>query len=117
MTQPLVVWTETPVRDIATAVAFYDTVLGTRTTIDRSGPRPMANLNDAMDTVGCTLFEGEPGPSTIAHFAVPALDAAMARAAQAGGAVEGDPVEIPYGRFVYVSDPDGNRLGLFEAKM
>lgn len=116
MTQPLVVWTELPVRDVAKAAAFYDAVLGTKTTVDTSGPKPMANVGDFMEGVGCSLFEGEPGAATIAHFNVPELDAASARATAAGGKVDGEAIEIPPGRFVYVSDPDGNRLGLFEPK-
>ena len=60
MTQPLVVWTEIPVRDVARAAAFFDAVLGTTTTVDSSGPQPMANIGDAMDGVGCSLFEGDP---------------------------------------------------------
>lgn len=116
MSRPLVVRTETQVRDIEKAVAFYDAVLGTKTSIDRSGPQPTASLGDAMDTVGCTLFEGAPGPASVTHFAVPALEAAVGRVAGAGGRVEGDPVAIPVRGFVYVTDPDGNRLGLFEAR-
>lgn len=114
--QPIVVWTETPVRDIDAAVAFYDTVLGTTSPVDRSGPVPMATINAAMDTVGCTLFEGEPAGGTILHFAVPELDAAVARARSAGGAVTSEPVDIPPGQFTYVTDPDGNKIGLFEPK-
>ena len=26
------------------------------------------------------------------------------------------PLDIPYGRFVYIEDPDGNSIGLFEPK-
>ena len=115
-TQPLVVWTELPVRDVARAAAFYDAVLGTKTTVDTSGPMPMANIGDMIDGVGCSLFEGTPGAATLAHFAVPALEAATERLTAAGGTVEGDAIEIPVGRFVYAADPDGNRIGLFEAK-
>ena len=78
-TQPLVVWTELPVRDVASAAAFYDAVLGTKTTVDTSGPMPMANIGDMIDGVGCSLFEGTPGAATLAHFAVPALEAATER--------------------------------------
>ncbi|MEZ5721883.1 MAG: VOC family protein [Paracoccaceae bacterium] len=116
MTQPLVVWTEIPVRDVARAAAFFDAVLGTTTTVDSSGPQPMANIGDAMDGVGCSLFEGDPAAATIVHFNVPELASATARATAAGGTVDGAPVEIPPGRFAYVTDPDGNRIGLFEPK-
>jgi uncharacterized protein len=116
MTQPITVWTEMPVRDIAAAVAFYDAVLGTTSTINRDGPVAMANIGDAMETVGCTLFEGTPVPGTVLHFAVDALEAAAGRLTAAGGTVTGEPVTIPVGRFIHATDPDGNRIGLFEAK-
>ena len=116
MNQMLVVWTELPVRDVAKAAAFYDAVLGTKTSVDTSGPMPTANVGDFVDGVGCSLFEGTPGAATLAHFAVTDLEAASARLTKAGGTVEGAPVEIPPGRFFYAADPDGNRLGLFEPK-
>lgn len=116
MTQSLTAWTEMPVRNIDAAVAFYDAVLGTKSKIDRSGPRPMANIDDHMSGVGCTLFEGEPTSGAVIHFYVASMEAAAKKAEAAGGKVDSDPVEIPYGRFVYATDPDGNRLGLFEAK-
>jgi len=114
--QSLAAWTEVPVRNIDAAVAFYDAALGTTTKVDRTGPRPMAVLDGHMTGGGCTLFEGEPAPGTIIHFHVSSMDEAAARAKSAGGAILGDPVTFPHGRYVYVSDPDGNKLGLFEPK-
>lgn len=116
-TQPIVVWTEIPVRDVAKAAAFYDSVFGFTTSVDTSGPAPQAMLNDTMDSVGASLIEGTPAAGTILHLPLPdALEAGIARARTAGGTVLGDVVEIPYGRFVYATDPDGNKLGLFEPK-
>lgn len=116
-TQPIVVWTEIPVRDVAAAAKFYDTVFGFKTTVGQSQPNPMVMLNDTMDTIGASLIEGEPATGTVLHIPLPdTLEAGMARATRAGGKLLGDPVEIPYGRFVYATDPDGNKLGLFEPK-
>ena len=115
-TQPIVVWTELPVRDLAAAITLYDALLGTTSTIDRSGPVPMANLTRAEETVGCSLVEGEPGRGTVLHFNVAALDAAADILRAAGGKVTSDPIAIPQGRFVYAEDPDGNKIGLFEPK-
>ena len=50
-------------------------------------------------------------------IAVPDLEAARDRVAEAGGkVVMPDPVDIPPGRFVYVEDSEGNSIGLFEPK-
>jgi uncharacterized protein len=116
-TQPIVVWTEIPVRDVAKAAAFYDKVFGYTTSVDTSGPQPMAMLNNTMEGVGASLILGDPAPGTILHISLPdALEAGIARAEAAGGKVLTPAVEIPYGRFVYATDPDGNKIGLFEPK-
>jgi hypothetical protein len=113
---PLVVWSEIPVRDVAAAARFYDAVLGTKTPVENEGTRVVANLGGGLDTVGCTLHEGAPGAGSLVHFNIDNLDDASARLESAGGKVVSPPVEIPPGRFVFATDPDGNKLGLFEAK-
>ena len=58
-----------------------------------------------------------PGTGPTLHLAVPdTLEATAARCEQAGGTVKSDAITIPPGRFIYVEDPDGNSLGLFEFK-
>lgn len=115
-TQPIVVWTEIPVKDLDASAAFYDAVFGYSTKVDRSGPEPMAVLNGAMEGVGANLFEGEAKTGNVVHFAVPDnCEAAAERLAKAGGTVLGEPVQIPVGRFVMALDPDGNQIGLFQA--
>ena len=43
------------------------------------------------------------------------LENALARVPANGGAVDSPIIDIPQGRFAYTRDPDGNRIGLFEA--
>lgn len=116
-TQPLVVWTAIPVSNVETAAKFYDTVFGLSTTVDRSGPKPMANLNDAMAGVGVTIYEGKAAPGALIHMAVSdGLEASIERLEAAGGKVQSEERTLPVGRFVTASDPDGNMIGLFESK-
>ncbi|MAM62054.1 VOC family protein [Maritimibacter sp. UBA3975] len=116
-TQPIVVWGEIPVKNLEASAAFYDTVFGWTSAVDRSGPQPMVLLNGAGDTVGANLFEGESATGNIIHFAVPdSCEAAADRVSTAGGKVLSPPIEIPPGRFVMALDPDGNQIGLFQAR-
>lgn len=119
-TSPLIAWTEIPVRDLTKAVAFYNAAFGWSMEIDTSGTSPMAVLGGRMDTVGANLYEGTPaqsGSGNILHINLTGpLEAAASAWEKAGGKINCDPVEIAHGRFVYATDPDGNTLGLFEAK-
>lgn len=116
---PTVVWTEIPVRDISSAADFYAKVFGFKMDIDNSGPNPMAVFNGEMGGVGGHLYPGTPaqdGGNTV-HLAVPdALEDAIKRCWDNGGRVQEQIVDIPFGRFAYAHDPDGNSIGLFEAK-
>lgn len=115
--QPIVVWAEITVKNLEAGVEFYDSVFGWTSTIDRSGPRPMAVLNGSMKTVGADLVEGTSGGESVIHLALPdALEAGVSRLEAAGGTLESPVVEIPPGRYVVARDPDGNKIGLFEAK-
>jgi predicted enzyme related to lactoylglutathione lyase len=120
MTNPILVWSEVPVTDMDRAVGFYNRVFGWKMTVDTSsGPNPMAVFGGDMEAIGGHLYPGKPanGNGPTVHLAVPdKLEDAADRCWAAGGAIKGEPVEIPYGRFLYASDPDGNSIGLFEPK-
>lgn len=116
-TQPVVVWSEIPVSDMKKAVAFYNATFDWQMTIDESGPNPMAILGGNMETTGGHLYPGKPasGNGPTVHIAVPdRLEDAAIRCRKSGGAVIGEIITIPPGRFVYAKDPDGNSIGLFE---
>jgi len=116
--KPTVVWTEIPVSDLDTGVAFYEAVFGLKTQRQEGGPNPFANFSDAGDIVSGHIYPGTPargeGGPTI-HLALPdTVEAGMERCRAAGGTVLGAPIAIPPGRFAYATDPDGNSIGLFE---
>ena len=114
----IMVWGEIPVTDMEKAVAFYNKVFGYQSTIDNTGPNPMATLGPSMETAGAHLYPGKPATdngNTI-HLGLPdTLEEGMARCTEAGGEIVSPPISIPPGRFVYAKDPDGNSIGLFEA--
>lgn len=117
---PLVVWTEIPVRDLTKAIAFYNAAFGWNMEVMADSPTPFAVLGNRMNTVSGNLYEGkpaEPGTGNIIHIGLTVtLETAMDDWVKAGGKLISEPVEIPPGRFTLATDPDGNTIGLFEAK-
>ena len=117
-----VAWTEIPVADLDAGIVFYQTVTGARYEKALMGPNETATcLSDPpFSGGGVHLYPGRPAPGGVGptvHLAIAdGLEAAMARVAPAGGSVVSPAIEIPQGRFVYITDPDGNSIGLFEAK-
>ena len=118
------VWIEIPVTDMDRAIGFYSKVFGYEFKIDTSGANPMAmfSAKDFETGVAGHLYPGKPaakGTGITAHMEIADdLDAAKARVIEAGGTIEldGHVVEIPFGKFCYATDPDGNSIGLYEPK-
>ena len=113
------VWFELPVSDLDRSIRFYGAVLRRELRRDDTGPNPLAAFTDMGDAgVSGHLYPGTPaarGNGPTVHLAVPdGLDAASERVRAEGGEVVSPPIEIPAGRFVYATDPDGNSIGLFE---
>ena len=73
---------------------------------------------DASQGVSGHLYPGTPsenGPTI--HLVVPdTLDEARARVIDAGGTALSPDIDIPFGKFFYAKDLDGNSIGLFEMK-
>jgi predicted enzyme related to lactoylglutathione lyase len=117
--QPTVVWSEIPVLDLNKAMTFYGTVIGAPLTLQKGEPNDQAILPGG-DFSGGHLYVGTPaangaGPSV--HVACAgALEDAMVRATDAGAQVISPAIAMPFGRFAYIIDPDGNSIGLFEPK-
>lgn len=120
--RPVLVWSEIAVSDLQKACDFYAEVYGYKMKIDTSGPNPMAILNDEMDGTAGHLYVGKPaqdGRGNTVHLALApgdTVEAASARVEARGGSVTWPLVEMPFGRWTYATDPDGNPIGLFEPK-
>lgn len=118
--QPVLVWCEIPVSDMKKSCEFYTLVYGYKMEVDTSGPNPMAILNGETDLPAGNLYPGKPpadGGITV-HLALASgdtVEAASERVTAAGGTVTGPLVEMPFGRWTYATDLDGNSIGLFQA--
>lgn len=114
-----IVWFEIPVTDLERARRFYEGATGMALKLDESGPNPMLMFpaKDNQKAVAGHLYPGKPaarGTGNTVHLAVPApLEDALKRVPEVGGKVVSEIVTIPYGRFAYCEDPDGNSVGLF----
>lgn len=112
--------------DLDRAVAFYEALLGARV-VARFDPPGLA----FFDLGGVRLLldaAGEGAPSSLVYLGVDDVDAAVARAAEAGAALEGAPhviFEHDDDRLgpartaewqAFVRDPDGNVVGLVEQR-
>ncbi|RLQ88721.1 VOC family protein [Notoacmeibacter ruber] len=114
------VWFELPVTDLNASRAFYEKATGHSFKEEKADGKPML-VFDYKDraTVSGHLYEGKPagnGQGPTIHIAVEGtVEDAMQRAKDAGGTIVSPVIEIPAGRFVYCTDPDGNSIGLFTA--
>jgi predicted enzyme related to lactoylglutathione lyase len=61
-----------------------------------------------------TDYFGRPGQQAMLNLRVRDLDGLLRALREAGAAVEENTVEETYGRFAYVTDPEGNRVELWE---
>lgn len=123
MSQPVLVWCEIPVSNIEKACDFYSKTYGYDMRVTREDGHASAVLNGEMEHPAGNLFEAPADKigtgSMVAHLQLAAgdtVEAAAARAEAAGGTVTGPLREMPFGRFTYATDPDGNAIGLFEAR-
>jgi uncharacterized protein len=113
-------WFEIPVRDIARAQAFYETLLGAPMRREVMGPMTLAVFGyDDAAVGGCLLAgDGVPAPATSGSIvylnAKPSLDAVLARVEAAGGRITTPKVQLPgdMGCFAHIADTEGNRVGL-----
>jgi predicted enzyme related to lactoylglutathione lyase len=104
-------WTDARLTDPDTARAFYTAVFGYRYqslpgapehyTTFHLGEAPLGGIGGMMDPAA-TL------PSHwLAYFSVADADAAVAAAVGGGGTLQGPPMDSPFGRMAFLTDPDG----------
>jgi len=61
-----------------------------------------------------TTYFGKPGASFMVNYRVKDLDAVLAALRREGVEVDPKVEDFPYGRFGWVTDPEGNRIELWE---
>ncbi|HKX43636.1 MAG TPA: VOC family protein [Burkholderiaceae bacterium] len=113
-------WFEIPVRDIARAQAFYETLLATTLRRESIAGNTLAVFSYGETGVGGCLIAGEnaqaPGASgTLVYLNAGAeLDAVLERVAAAGGRITTPKVQLPgdMGCYAHISDTEGNCVGL-----
>lgn len=122
-----VIWFEIGVADLQQAEAFYAALLGwTFRPFEEYDPvnyhivaTPDGTLGGALVRIQASPIEGTAdGSGTVVYAAVDDLDAAVHKARSLGGGVVHAPRVIGSadGWFAIVTDPDGNRVGLWSEK-
>ena len=108
-----------PVTDVDRAKTFYTEQVGFNADYDESPTDEIRFVQLTPPGSACSIAIGkglvdtEPGSATVLQLVV--SSAADAHAELAGRGVEvSDVQEFPWGKFVFFSDPDGNRWALQE---
>lgn len=116
-------WYEIPCTDLDASQKFYEAVLGISMIKEANTalPNPMVWFQhpETPGTLG-HLYPGTPAKdgsgNTVHILSTDPLEDVMPRVEVAGGKVVSPIVPLPVGRFVYITDPDGNSIGLFNWK-
>ena len=103
-----------PVGDVDTAKAFYVDKVGFASDHDQRVNDQLRFVQLTPPGSGCSICIGEGltsmTPGTLEGLQLVVDDADAARAEFAGRGLDGGDVqELPWGRFVYFTDPDGNK--------
>ena len=112
-------WNELNVRDVDTAITFYERVLGFTT--KRSSEYNEFEI-DGRTVAGCMAMPAqvpaEVPTNWLVYFAVDDTDAAVTRAEGLGASVLMAPMDIPdVGRFAVLSDPQGAVFAVIKMTM
>jgi catechol 2,3-dioxygenase-like lactoylglutathione lyase family enzyme len=108
-----------PVSDVDRAKAFYVDKLGFNADHDHTVSDEMRFVQLTPPGSACSIAIGrgivESEPGTVAGLQLVVQSAEQAHAELSGRGVEVSPVQdFPWGRFVFFSDPDGNRWSVQE---
>ncbi len=116
-------WFEIPVKDIERARKFYETVLGTKLTLEEMEPFKMAffHMTEGVPGAAGTLIKGESyEPShagTVVYFSVDDIEETLRRVNANGGKTLLPKKSIgEYGFIAHFEDIEGNRLALHSMK-
>src|SRR5262245_34918295 len=110
-------WFEIPAADLPRATRFYQTLLGKELKSETMGSEKLAIFPYAQPGVGGCLIAGKAyapaANGTVVYLPVEAMDAALQRAARAGGKVALGRTALPDGMgfYAHIVDTEGNRVG------
>ena len=117
-----ITWFEIGTANLASATAFYEAVLGQIMRLENMGlfEGAVFAYDQGADGTGGVPMCGPTAPApgaggTLIYLdASPSLDAALARVTKAGGRIAAPRQALPpgIGFFAYITDLDGNRVGL-----
>lgn len=107
-------WNELTTRDADGAKKFYSTVFGWEAEDHEMGPMTYTEwkLNGNSISGMIEMLPAEMPPFWAVYFAVADCDASVAKVEQLGGKVMRPPMDIPAGRFAFVSDPQGGMFAV-----
>ena len=113
-------WFEIPTTHLASAQAFYESVLACHMRREPMGPSEGAVFPYAGEGVGGAVMAGSTAPvpgagGTLIYLdASPSLDAVLGRVTAAGGGIAMPRQALPpgLGFIAHITDLDGNRVGL-----
>jgi predicted enzyme related to lactoylglutathione lyase len=100
-------------RDSKKAQDFYGRLFGWK--MNEQGPAAMIDAGGGI-TGHMTALGHEPYHYTIFYVQVEDVQAYLDKAKSLGGKMLVPPVEIPTGTFAWMSDPEGNTIGLWKPK-
>jgi catechol 2,3-dioxygenase-like lactoylglutathione lyase family enzyme len=106
-----------PVSDVERAKAFYEEGLGFVLEHDHQVDDDLRFVQLTPPGSGCSIAIGngivDSEPGSLAGLQLTVEDAAAAHVELTGrGVAASEPQEFPWGTFVFLSDPDGNRWAL-----
>ncbi len=120
--QHALTWFDIPVADMARAMRFYETMLGTTLTTETFGPpgevMAVFKQTDPEAISGCLLSSPHVKPSDqgaiIYLNAGSSIDACLTRAQNVGAKIITPKTALPPGMgfFAHIRDSEGNRVGL-----
>ena len=103
-------WTDARLTDPDAARAFYTDVFGYSYQNLDGAPGDYTTFHLGGDPLGGMggMMGAPPGTPShwVAYFSVADVDAAVAAAAGGGGTLLGDPMDTPFGRMAFLTDPD-----------
>ncbi|HEX4011141.1 MAG TPA: glyoxalase superfamily protein [Solirubrobacteraceae bacterium] len=110
-----------PVSDVDRAKAFYTDQVGFNADLDESPDDDTRFVQLTPRGSGCSIAIAkgivDTAPGSVAGLMMVVPSAADAHAELSGRGVDASPVqELPWGKFVFFSDPDGNRWSVQELR-